>query len=726
TGKSLAYLIPAVYWARATGEKVVVSTNTINLQEQLIFKDIPFLQQWLGIDFKAVLVKGRANYVCRRKLQMALSETLDLFDPQEAVELARLAGWAEDARTGCRSELEQEPSFQLWERVCAESETCLRNDCPFFADCFVTKARKEALEADILVVNHHLFFADVAVRRALGVDAEVAVLPRYRYVIFDEAHNVENVATEYFGCSVSRYQIGQLMGRLLRKGVRQAAPSSTAAVSVGAAGGSREGAAGRAATAGKREHFRATGLLPGIRAKIRQCDLETADTEALTSLETRLTQRIPDALRLVDEANNAFFAAAGRFAVGEVEAAETRLPGLEVGPGASRYGDSAEIRLRIRDFHRRLPGWTEDLAPAAEQLLIALRALDGQLESLAAELGSLGAEPAEGWAAFLIELSAVRGRVAAAIQAIDYIVDGTDPGSVYWVEFRAGQPAETTRLQAAPIRIADEFLAQIVLPAKSVVLTSATLTVGQSFAYLKSRLGMDQLDSDQMVEAVYQSPFHYRDQVLIGIPMDLPDPRSETFEEAAAQAIGRILVASRGRAFVLFTSYAAMQKVYRKVTAQLAADPIWREHGWPIFKQGDAPRHQLISRFRDQVHSVLFATDSFWEGVDVPGEALSCVILVKLPFRVPTEPVVEARVEEMERAGRNSFAEYMLPQAVLKFKQGFGRLIRSSEDCGSVVILDRRVLQKSYGQVFLDSLPECSRVCGDLGEICERIGRWLK
>ncbi len=699
TGKSLAYLIPAVYWAKATGEKVVVSTNTINLQEQLIFKDIPFLQEWLGVDFKAVLVKGRANYLCRRKLQMALSETPDLFEPEESVQLARLVDWARDAQTGCRSELEQEPPYQVWERVCAESDTCLRNDCPFFTECFVTRARKEAMEADILVVNHHLLFADVAVRRERGVDAEVAVLPRYRYIVFDEAHNVENVATEYFGCSVSRHQLGQLAGRLLRRGVPRAVATGRATV---------------------------TGLLPGIRAKIRQCDLERADPLALQSLEVRLGQQLPAALRLVEEANNAFFAAVGRFALGVVEALEPSSQGAASGSGANRRSDPAELRLRIRDFHRRLPEWTEDLEPAAGQLLMALQALEGQLASLTGELGSLGAEPEEGWANLLIELSAVRGRVTAAAQAVDYIVDGADPGSVYWLECRADNPAETARLQAAPIRIAEEFLSQIVLPAKSIVLTSATLTVGQSFAYLKSRLGLDQLGSEQLAEAIYQSPFFYRDQVLIAIPTDLPDPRHEAFEKTAAGAISRILAASRGRAFVLFTSYAAMQKVYRKVTDQLARDPFWQGQGWPIFKQGDAPRHQLISRFRSQVHSVLFATDSFWEGVDVPGEALSCVILVKLPFRVPTEPVVEARVEELEKAGRNSFGEYMLPQAVLKFKQGFGRLIRGSEDCGSVVIMDRRVLQKSYGQVFLDSLPECSRVSGSVEEVCERIESWLR
>ncbi len=578
TGKTLAYLVPAIL----SGKKVVISTGTKNLQEQLFFKDIPLVQQLFVQPLAVCYMKGRSNYLCRQKLYDAEREPI-LSGLEEVKDFRIIRDWEPDTEMGDRAELpELEEASTAWHKLDARSDLCAGQKCKQFDRCFITAMHRRALESDIIIVNHHLFFADLAVRdEAFG-----GILPDYAAVIFDEAHEIEDIAGQYFGRSVSNLQITEL--------VRDTAAAS------------------------KRKQF------------------STADLDrALIYLGDRAEE---------------FF---------------------RLFPGEGRQG--------FRD-HK---GFIDRHGISYRELLIALDMIQSQLELVRGAME---------------ETVPLLRRTCSIREAVEFWVEGGDPHYVYWIEKRG----RGTYLQATPIDVAETLSTRLLNRVPTVILTSATLTVNQEFEFAQTRLGL----TDSRTLAV-QSQYEYEHQVLFYVPKQLPDPRHALFGPKAAEEIEAILEASRGRAFVLFTSYLQMRQIYELLQEKLP---------FPTLLQGSAPRSVLLERFRATPNAVLFATSSFWQGVDVQGEQLSCVIVDRLPFAVPSDPVVAARMNAIQETGGDPFYDYQVPQAALTLKQGFGRLIRSQTDRGVLVLLDNRITKLRYGQVFFNSLP-AYRFTTDIKEV---------
>ena len=602
TGKTLAYLVPAVAAATARGQRVVISTGTKNLQEQLMEKDIPFLQRVLPRKFSAAYMKGRNNYACLQRVKRAeQAPVLEGLDDVGHFEEVRR--WARESPTGDRAELVQLPeNLPFWRHIDARSDTCLGQKCADYDACFITRMRQRAQDADIVIVNHHLFFADLALRG--GEYGQV--LPDYSAVVFDEAHQIEDVAAEYFGFQVSSYQVEDLLRDL------QVLPVTDASAN--------------------RELTRAAGRVARF-----------ADQFWLGFQEGR----------------------------GE----EGRAPIL---PGTFARKDArGEIK-----------------ATTLGELYLSL---DGALARMETTLDALREQPPE------VE-NLVR-RIRELRFHLEFIVAGDDKRYVYWLERRG----RGTFLRASPIDVSSLLQDKLFERVETCVLTSATLASAGSFGFIRERLG---LVEEKTEELVAPSGYDYRRQAVLYLPPRMPDPRSPQWGEAAAAEVVRILKATGGRAFVLSTSNAGMRALYERVAPEVA---------FPCFVQGDASKTWLLDKFRSTPHAVLFATASFWQGVDVRGEALSCVIIDKLPFAVPTDPVVAARQRFIEDAGGSSFYEYSVPQAVITLKQGAGRLIRSTTDRGVIAILDPRLRTQGYGKKFLDSLPPC-RVTSDLADVAQVFG----
>ena len=567
TGKTLAYLVPAIL----SGKRVVISTGTKNLQEQIFYKDIPFLAQFFPGGIKACYMKGRSNYACRQKIYDAEREPI-LSGLEEVSDFAIISEWEKTTDTGDRSSIPNLPdSSTAWAKLDARAELCTGQRCPSFDRCFITLMHQRAQESDIIIVNHHLFFADIAVK-----DSEFgAILPEYSAVIFDEAHELEDVAGQYFGISISWNQVEDL----------------------------------------RRD----------IAAVARRKNFFTRDLEQMT--------------RLLAEHAEKFF---------------LLFPQEE---GRSGFGAHREFLRRHGEAYRRLLS---------------------TLELLAAHLSLVKDAPDE-----LVPL--VR-RLKAQKETLEHYMEAADPDYVYWVERRG----RNVTLQATPVNVSSLLREKVFSVIPTVILTSATLAVGGTFDYVKDRLGLDGAR-----ELIVPGHFDYASQALLYVPPHLPDVRNEAFVRAAADEVREVLRHSRGRAFVLFTSYQQMRQIYERVAPAL---------DYPVLIQGAAPQRVLLEQFRSTPHSVLFATSSFWQGVDVQGEQLSCVIIDRLPFAVPNDPIVEARVRAIQQAGGNAFYEYQVPQAAIALKQGFGRLIRSATDRGVLVLLDNRILRNAYGKVFLNSL----------------------
>jgi len=589
TGKTLAYLVPAIL----SGRRVLVSTGTKNLQEQIFFKDLPLLQQALGVRFTATLMKGRSNYLClhrwelyRDAVEADATAGGRLIDAGDRVLLPIVDAWLARTETGDRAELRELPEdVGLWKAIAADAETCLGSTCTFYDDCFVTRMRRRAVDSDVVIVNHHLLCADASVRQS----AYGEVIPTCATLVVDEAHQLEDVATQYFGCSCSAYRVDDL--------VRDAERVVSAP---------REGT---------------------------PYDLQRA-------------------LARVSERSRIFFS------------------GLTLA-GALQSTTGAEARVRYT-------------ADALAEHYEDGAALCGALEGLEAAL-ALVKPPDE--PALAEALAALHRRARELARDLRFLLRASDPDFVYYVETRG----RALFLRAAPIDVSRIVRDALFDRMRTTVLTSATLAVDGSFAYVKGRLGIRDAQ-----ELRVQSEFDYAAQALLYLPRRVPSPRSPSFAEAAAREVIEIVRRSRGRAFVLFTSYGVLRSVQPLVEMALP---------YPIFVQGTAPRTELIERFRTTPHAVLLATSSFWQGVDVVGEALSCVIIDKLPFASPADPVTAARIDAINARGGDAFADYQVPLAILALQQGLGRLIRHRTDRGVLAVLDPRLRTMGYGRRFLASLP---------------------
>ncbi len=614
-GKSFAYLIPAVSWTRVNSERVVIATATINLQQQLVEHDLPLVQRSLGTDIPVALVKGRGNYICRRRLAEQLSEA-DLFSDGESVRA--IAAWAETSPTGSRSDLPFHVGSDEWSRVNSEPDTCSAARCPNRDRCFILKARQRAAGAKILVANHHLVFSDLAVRQAGAGYDSTAILPPFQRVVFDEAHNLERAATSFFSDTLSYFSVLKHAGRLLR----------------------RRG----------RHRFGLLDRLPAIEA----------DSSRLKQVETDL-----ETLRSHAEVLNT---ALVTFLGGE---SSWRLTGASASALRDAVGPS------LFDVHRSLLGIADRLGTVA-------RATDDRYRD----------DPS------FLELVALIRRFEGMAALIDRFSQAIpDDDSVLWLDRRsAGGSGPFVVLNVTPLDISTLMREAVFRPYETVVMTSATLAVNGDFHYWGGRLGVP-LDEDDTTAEQFASPFDYARRVTLAVPSNAPGPEDPLYEQYLKTIIPRLVHAGGGGVLVLFTSYRQLQAVYDEVA------PLLEGRGYSCYRQGSDDRVRLLEQFRSDLASVLFATDSFWEGVDIPGETLRVVIVCRLPFRVPTDPVQLARAEAVEQAGGNAFVEFSLPQAVMRLKQGFGRLMRRVDDYGAVVVTDPRMIRKSYGRMFWNSLP---------------------
>jgi ATP-dependent DNA helicase DinG len=663
-GKTMAYLLAAALWAVRNRERVVISTRTINLQEQIVLKDIPALQRCLKETFTACLVKGRGNYLCLRRLERALAEATLFEDETIHEQLDHIVEWAEDTKDGSLSDLPFVPVRDLWERVCSESDTCTTGQCPNQKRCFVGRARREIAKADLIVANHHILFSDIAIKSQAGDFAALSVLPPYHCIIFDEAHSIEDSATEYFGIKCTRLGALATLSRFYRM-----------------------------------ERGQERGLIPFIKLKlIKDCpQVLIADFE---KLQERIDGKLLPALSVCREQMESVFDAIRTLATER----------------CGQIGRDIKWRLTpailedpaLRELHRTA------VIPAVNQM----RDTIGQAVELAKELREIPASQDRDEAPFAVEaaqLSAYAQRLENVSNVLSEIIsEALAENTVRWIEIDAKNSA-FVRLARCPLHVGKPLAEWVYENMRTVVMTSATLAVQHKFTYLFDRLGLDLIPDGRISAMVLDSPFDFKTQAMLCIPADLPLPDEKDFLDATVECIRRTLHISGGHAFVLFTAFYPLDYTYRKLEKEL------RAAGITPLRQGEATRTQLLDRFRADTASVLFATDSFWEGVDVAGDALQCVILPKLPFRVPTEPILEARAEAISADGRNAFIEYSVPQAVIKFRQGFGRLIRRKSDHGAILVLDRRVVTRYYGRIFLNSLPELRIIKAEQDEVFQTL-----
>ena len=645
TGKTLAYLLPALRRARHDKQRIIISTGTKNLQEQLYFKDIPFLESVLADagPLRVCYMKGRANYLCKQKLY-ALRDNPILSGLDDISQFHTILQWERTTETGDRAEIDELPeSSALWHKLDARSEVCLGQTCPNWEPCFITQMRRKALESDLVIVNHHLFFADLSIKQQAAGAPDAGILPEAAAVIFDEAHELEDVASQYFGIALTSHRFDEL----------------------------------------------------------------ARDTESMLRAKGASSAAIESSTATLRERSRLFFSS---LPAGSSPDSNPAQPGRMEFPGRFEFQDRVDFLESHGDSYLGA--------------INALTRLEGELDRLRD----------------VEEAAGLRKRSADIRAHLKFLLESTDPNTVFWIERRAtsnlrnlarsGAPSSTggliagqggvpsvgpptffnsltTHLQATPIDVSQLLADTLFANYSSVILTSATLTVADfegkpSFDHLKKRLGIP-----FPKELVVPSHFDYAKQALLYLPKYLPPPRHPDFLPHAAEKIRRVLEITRGRAFCLFTSYSQMRELHDRLLCELP---------YPLLLQGTAPRHLLLQQFRETPNAVLFGTSSFWQGIDVQGEQLSCVIVDKLPFAVPSDPIMKARTDAIAAAGGNAFNDLQVPQAVIALKQGFGRLIRSLTDRGVLMLLDSRIRTTRYGATFLDSLPPYRRT-DDITEV---------
>ena len=653
-GKSLGYLVPALRWAAESGERTVVSTNTITLQEQLTGKDLPFLETTLTDQkVRFALLKGWRNYLCLMRLEQAHQQGPALFEDGVADELAAIERWAEKTTDGSLADLPMPPKDEVWDEVAAEGDLCTRLRCKHFEKCFVFKARRAAAQADVVVVNHHLLMADLAVRRASQRWDDAAVLPAFKRIIIDEGHHLEDAAADHLGQTVSRRGMERLFSRLERRG---------------------------------------KGLLPALERTLGRSD----DLLFVASLDLVRARLVPS-----------------------LDAA--RLKGAKlIDLLADWMAGQKEAQVRLTESFDEDPIWRAGLTAALEDLLTEIELLGDGLRLVRDRLES-DERRADELAPLMNEIRGVTRRLQAAGDALRAALRPGSEGAprVRWLEVRGGErnvAATAVLLDLAPILREDLFRR-----VETAVITSATLSVSDGFGFITRRLGLDD-ETLEPVTASLASPFDYPRQAMLAIPSDFPAPNLDgaAHLRRTIDACADLIEFSGGGVFLLFTSHRDLREAARAL----------RERGvggrHPLLVHGEAPRDDLLHRFREHGDAVLVGTSSFWEGVDVPGRALRGLLLAKIPFRVPTEPMTAAQCEAIEADGRDAFSEYMIPHAALRLKQGFGRLIRTATDRGAVIICDPRVVTKAYGRRLMEGLPPATRIQGPWALLREELAAFYQ
>ena len=628
-GKSFAYLIPAILWSVQNKERIVISTGTINLQQQIFEKDIPFAQKITGTKIKALLVKGRQNYICLRRYFETINE-IDLFT-EEQEELDNIKEWIKTTKSGDKSDLSFMPTESLWQRINSESDGCRGQLCPHKDKCFVMKVKKEAASSQILVVNHHLLFADIEMRLANGFDSN-GVLPPYKKLIFDEAHGIENAATSFFSEGFNRFNLMKQIRLLYR---------------------ARKG--------------NKAGLI---------FSLETLSTE---------TSCVGDLVSQIGLLESHLL---------ELDEVTEKLMGKNY---SLRVFDNPRYDFTdLFDVFRLI---ASDLALICKMIGDTLKGIseeDKKVDSV--------------WEATTI----LRRLEALAGFCSNFIRYDENPDKVFWIE-----KGKFINYYQTPLDMSTLLHKGIFEAFSTVVCTSATLGIASNFSFWMRRTGILFEDKDRILQGIFDSPFPYKKNTIFAIPTDAVPADEFNFQSYVEDALPRLIKASDGRTLVLFTSYESLKSAYEGCFSTLS------KAGINLYKQGDDDRFRLLEKFKKDTSSVLFGTYSFWEGVDVPGESLSHVIIVKLPFGVPTDPVFAARSDAIGKRGGNSFMELSVPDAVIKFRQGFGRLMRKSTDKGSVTVLDKRLITKKYGSIFINSIPQTNICVESLSTICSKISNLL-
>ena len=633
TGKTLAYLIPSIKWAVTNKKKVIIATNTINLQEQLLLKDIPLAKSIIKDEFSYVLVKGRNNYVCKRLFnELALGKSIDIetFSMEAREQIEYILKWGNKTKTGDKAELPFEVYPDVWELVQSTTELCLGKKCPYRKECFYMKTRMEKMEADILISNHHVFFADLNVRAETDFDSEYLILPRYDMVIFDEAHNVESVARSYFSVEVSKISFTRLLNRIYQK---------------------------------KNKRKKEKSALIRVEDTIDEKDLE--DGQQYIYLLNTLKEEISILQNIGDE----YFDE-----IRKIYETNTEAP----------------IKKSLNNFEMTKSRFLENLREKKDIFQGKLADFLNLMMSFNNVIDEEKDKNPE-----VINFNNHLKMFKAYIDSFKFINSFEDDNYIYWLDINSKRT--NVVLTATPLNIAQKLSTVLFDNLDRLVFASATIVVNGNFDYFKKSLGLDEEDC---IEAIIKSPFDYDEQMSVYIPSDIQDSENiNAFVSDASKFILNILLKTNGKAFILFTSYTMLNQIYYSISKKL------KDKGFEVFLHGDKPRSQIIKEFKEAENPILFGTTSFWEGVDVQGENLSNVIITKLPFLVPTDPVVSAISKKIEEDGGNSFMDFQLPEAIIKFKQGVGRLIRKKTDSGNIFILDNRILKKRYGSLFINALP---------------------